>query len=469
MSGFFLKIARFFVSILLSLGLIEAPFVAYTPLEGRDYGDYEQLEVVPDASEYVSIKAVDTGKDIYSVPEGVDYAYRYGPSIITNADGSLDAWFAGLGGHDEWDWIIYRHSPDGGETWTDETAVLAPTPDSPDFYSCCDPGVIKIGRYYYIGYTSTVHPDGIINDVFVARSLKPDGPYEKWNGNGWGGKPVPIIKYDGDPTTFGAGEPSFVELNGTLYIYYTWRDGAENSTRVAVADATDENWPATLEHKGVALTYKDGACDSADVKYIENFGKFVAVNTVDRFTEESSVGVYVSDDGLTFIPSYSLKTNISHCCHNSGISSRANGHIRLEDDVFLAYAYGDQWGLWPTRMHKVEIALTDAPDFSDYDNTNHKTVTEFAKPSLFADYIGITTAPHNIEINISDRKTKIEVYKYDNTFEYEIIRKGVTFSGYDSEIIEIDGMYVKPKAVGQTFVTAAWNGFSRDFLVTVTE
>lgn len=466
---FIIKIIRFFLPLLLSLGLIQQPTFVYTPYEARDYGDYEQLVVEPDSSKYISIKADDIGEDIYSLTKDMGAGYRYGPSIITNADGSIDAWFAGPGGHGEWDWIMYRHSPDGGKTWTDETAVLKPTPDSPDFYSCCDPGVIKIGEYYYLGYTSTVHPDGIINDVFVARSKYPEGPYEKWNGNGWGGKPVPIIEYDGDQTTFGAGEPSFVHLGDSVYIYYTWRDGTVNQTKVCIADATNENWPSTMEYKGVAMVYKDGACDSADVKYIEDFGKFVAVNTVDRFTEESSIGVYVSDDGLTFVPSYTLKTNISHCCHNCGISSRSNGHIRLEDDVFIAYAYGDQWAYWPTRMHKIEIALIDAPDFSDGDNENHKTVTEFIDESLFVDYIGITTDPHNLICGVSDESAKISVYKYDSHFDYSEIKSGVTFSDYDSDIIEIKGKKIIPKSAGQTFVTAEWEGFTVDFLVTVTE
>lgn len=468
MNIFVMKILRVFLSLFISLGFIQAPYAEYTPLENRNY-DYEELYVTPDADKFISIKASDIGKDIFSLVKGVDYGYRYGPSIITNADGSIDAWFAGPGGHGEWDWIMYRHSPDGGETWTDETAVLAPTPDSPDFYSCCDPGVIKVGKYYYIGYTSTVHPDGIINDVFVARSLYPDGPYEKWNGNGWGGKPVPIVKYDGDQTTFGAGEPSFILLGDKLFIYYTWRDGSLNQTKVAVADALDENWPATMEYKGVAMTYKDGACDSADVKYIEDYGKFVAVNTVDRFSEESSIGVYVSDDGMTFTPSYSLKTNISHCCHNCGISSRSNGHIRLEDDVFLAYAYGDKWGFWPTRMHKVEIELTDSPDFSDYNNVNYKTVTEFSDVSIFTDYIKITTNPHEYVCSVSDLPFSVDVYKYDSTFAYAPVLSGVTLSEYDSEIINVIGRYIKPKAVGQTFVTAEWKGFTVQFLVTVTK
>ena len=467
--SFVLKLIRFILPLLISLGIVQMPTVIYTPYEDRDYGAYEQLVVIADSSKYISIKALDTGEDIFRLTEGKGMEYRYGPSIITNADGSIDAWFAGPGAEGEWDWIMYRHSPDGGVTWTDETAVLKPTPDSPDFYSCCDPGVIKVGDYYYLGYTSTIHPDGIINDVFVARSKYPDGPYEKWNGNGWGGKPAPIIEYDGDQTTFGAGEPSFVHLGDKLYIYFTWRDGAINQTRVSVADANDENWPSTMVYQGVAMTYKDGACDSADVKYIEDFGKFVAVNTVDRFTEDSSIGVYVSDDGISFKPSYSLKTNISHCCHNCGISSRSNGHIRLEDDVFLAYAYGDKWGYWPTRMQKVDISLIDSPDFSDYQNENFKTVTEFSKESLFVDYIGITTAPHNFVVSLSDNSQKINVYKYDSHFDGELIKKGVTFSDYNTEIVEIAGNKIYPKSSGQTFVTAEWERFTVDFLITVVD
>ena len=221
-----------------------------------------------------------------------------------------------------------------------------------------------------------------------------------------------------------------------------------------------------MEFKGVAMIYKDGACDSADVKYIEDYGKFVAVNTSDRFTEDSSVGVYTSDDGLTFVLSDYVKTNISHCCHNSGISSRSNGHIRLEDNVFLAYAYGDEWGFWPTRMHKVDISLTDAPDLSDYENENNKTVTEFADKPVFVDYIHITTESRKYDCKVGSPVT-VNVYKYDSCYEDSKIFYGVTFSGYDSNVIQMKGNRIIPKAEGETWVTAEWQGFAIDFLVTV--
>ena len=461
-----IKIIQFFASILLVFGIIRAPVAEYTPFENRIYKS-EEIRVEPDNSKYIKITAEDAGKNIYNLTEGVDFGYRYGPSLIYNADGSIDAFFAAPGRFDEWDWITYRHSPDGGETWTNEVRVLAPTPDSPDFHSCCDPGAIKIGNYYYIGYTSTVNEDGVDNNIFVARSLRPEGPYEKWNGNGWGGKPQPFIKYTGNPETFGAGEPSFVVLDDTLYIYYTWRDGELNETRVATADATSENWPETLQYQGVAITHENGACDSADVKYIDDYGKFVAINTAERFTEDSRIDVFTSNNGLTFEKSYALKTNISHCCHNSGISSRPDGHIRLEDDVFIAYAYGDIWGLWPTRMHKVNISLIDAPDFSDCKNQNVKTVTEFMNPSWYVNYIGISTDPHEYVISVSDIGCFVEVYKFDSVLDHKKILSGITLSNYDESIIEVNGTFIKPVSSGQTLVTATWKNHTVDFLVTV--
>ena len=106
--------------------------------------------------------------------------YRYGPSIIANPDGSLDMWFAAScydGKH--WDQIRYRHSPDGGRSWEkpDDVIVLTPTDDSPDKFSCCDPGAIRFGGYYYVGYTSVDNVAGQSNHVFLARSKSPRGPY----------------------------------------------------------------------------------------------------------------------------------------------------------------------------------------------------------------------------------------------------------------------------------------------------
>lgn len=462
-----IEVIRFFAAILLSLGILQAPVATYTPIEDRAYTD-EELSVTPDSTKYIKIDALDAGEDIYAPSEGESFGYRYGPTILMNADGSIDAYFAAPGAVGEWDWIIYRHSPDGGDTWTDEKAVIKPTAESPDFYSCCDPGVVKIGDYYYLGYTSTTNEAGVDNNVFVARSKNPDGPFEKWNGNGWGGKPQPIVDYTGDVSAFGAGEPSFIVKGDTLYVYYTWKDVAINQTRVAVADATDENWPATMEYKGVAIDYKNYmTADSADVKYVEDFGKFVAINTIERFTTNSFVGCFVSDDGINFRESCVVKENISHCCHNAGISSRPNGHIRLDDGVYLAYAYGDIWAYWSTRMNKVQLTLADAPDYSELEKENLKTAIVPAKKTWYVNFVGITTTEQVYELSVSDKNKKLELYKVDKDFTCKNIRTDVAFTDYDESIISFKGMKIIPKAVGETFVTVNWKGFEDTFLVRV--
>ncbi len=465
MSNFFLPVIRFFASVLLMLGILQPPYAEYTPLEDRVYSDGE-IDVEPEEGKYLSVTAVDEGWNIFNPYDGDDFGYRYGPSMIINADGSIDAFFSSPGAFGEWDWISYRHSPDGGKTWTKEVSVLEPTGDSPDFYSCCDPGVIKFGDYYYIAYTSTVNPDGLDNNVFVARCKTPDGDYEKWNGNGWGGSPEPIIEYTGDPTTYGAGEPSLVVLNDVLYIYYTWKDGPVNQTRISTADATAENWPETIQYRGIAMTHRNVSFDSADVKYVEDYGKFIAVVTFERFTTESCVGVYVSDDGITFLESYVTKTNISHCCHNCGITGRPNGHIRLSDGVYLAYAYGDKWGYWPTRINQVEIDLIDAPDFSDQLNENVKTAVESAPKSWCVNYMAIIPSQRVYAVSSGDR-INTEFFKVDTSLDYKKIYGNVTLSGYDENIISTDGTKITGISAGETFVTAEWNGYRAEFIVKV--
>ena len=223
----------------------------------------------------------DEGQDIFMLRKGQEWGYRYGPSIMVH-DGICEGWFASPGDCFEADWFTYRRSTDGGKTWSDERVVMTPTPHSMDWFSVCDPAVFKYGDYYYIGYTSTIFADagGVCNNGFVARSASPTGPFEKWNGNGWGetretangtlhwiGKPAPVIYYDEDWHDWGAGEFSFVVKDTTLYIYYTWSsrkaDGSLYSeTRVATADVTDPNWPGHLTYHGTAAVRNSGSNDS---------------------------------------------------------------------------------------------------------------------------------------------------------------------------------------------------------------
>ncbi len=338
-----------------------------TAVPETDYFDATKIELVkPDTTKVPDMAVTDKGYDIYQLTKGREWGYRYGCTYLYNDDGSVDAYFACVGQNTgEWDWIAYQHSPDGGVTWEDEKIVLTPTQGSMDFYSNCDPGVVYFNGYYYLGYTSTLNSIGTCNNLFVARSENPDGPFEKWNGSGWGGyEPQPIVYYDENYEQWGIGEPSFVELNGTLYMYYTHTGAAGDYTMVATADATDENWPATLQFRGAACRKNT---DSIDVKYVEEWGKFIGIGTGDRMGPSSWLGVYESNDGIHFeLKDITREGTYSHL-HNAGISSRPNGHIKLTEDAAklrVIYAYGEGWGTWNTRVQPISLKLSSGNDMA---------------------------------------------------------------------------------------------------------
>ena len=303
-------------------------------------------------TQHFKLRLPDEGKDIYAPRKSQTWGYRYGPTLMVE-DGVCHAWFASPGDAFEADWFTYRKSTDGGNTWTEERVVMAPTADSMDWFSVCDPAVIKYGDYYYIGYTSTVFANGggVCNNGFIGRSKSPTGPFERWCGDGWGehrvtpdgtlnwlGKPAPVIYFDEDWHNWGAGEFSFVIKDETIYIYYTWTskdlDGRGFSqTRVATADITDENWPAHVTLQGVAVDRPHTGNDSYDVVYCEDNQKFIALSTDRRFSEDSMLAVYESDDGLRFTRVGEIKVNTGWMCHNCGISGDPQHHIK--QGVFL--------------------------------------------------------------------------------------------------------------------------------------
>ena len=263
------------------------------------------------------------------------------------------------GGSTFWDQASYQRSEDGGINWSQEKMVLLPTEFSSDHFSVCDPGVARWGGYYYAGYTSTENLNMVENHVYIARSQSPEGPWEKWNGTGWttGTDVQPMIRYTDDPTAFGAGEPSIVVLDGTIYFYYSWNDsGTGIKTRLATADATDPLWPAHLDFHGVVIDKSAIAgSDHCDVKYREDIGKFQAVHTASRMSADSYIVLWQSDDGIRFEKIAELRDGLQPYLHNCGWSGDELGHIKPGVQQYIAYAYGTDWGNWKTRWSRVDF------------------------------------------------------------------------------------------------------------------
>ena len=341
-----------FIMIISGDGNVKQPYINIKNLRIRNIFQFKRVFKEPS----LTFELKDEGYDIF-VPVG--NGYRYGPSIMYYEDGTMDAWFASNGNSREWDWITYRHFD--GEKWSDEEIALRPTKNSLDHYSTCDPGAICFNGYYYIGYTSTTNATGggVENNIFVARSKNPEGPYEKWSGDGWGDDPIPIIEYNEHDLQWGAGEISFVIVNEKLYCYYTWICSDGYYMKLATADLS-ENWPETLKEKGVVLTRVNNQ-GSFDVVYNDTFEKFLAVGVEGNFNNDSSLALYVSDDGINFKQTDTIGP-INNFAHNMGLSKKPNGHIDLGDDLVVGYAYSKYnrniWGRWATRIQGIELKVT---------------------------------------------------------------------------------------------------------------
>ena len=261
-----------------------------------------------------------------------------------------------------WDQISYQHSTNNGKTWTIEKMVLKPTFGTEDQLSCCDPGVAKWGDYYYIGYTSTQNTAGIDNSVYVARSKSPSGPWDKWNGSGWGGTVVaPVIKYTGNHSSWGAGEPCMVIKDKMVYFYYSWNDNT-TTTRLSMAPADSANWPALLKSYGTVInkTTIYGA-DHCDIKYCDSLKLFIAVHTADRMTANSKIYVWYSSNGRYFVNAGTLQGQLQGGLHNCGISGDEQGHMDIMQQQFISYAYGSSWGAWNTYFNPLQFAKNGVP------------------------------------------------------------------------------------------------------------
>ena len=430
----------------------------------------------------------DAGRDIYLPCKSQRWGYRYGPSIMVEGN-VCHAWFASPGDGCEADWFTYRRSEDGGKTWSDERVVMKPVPDSMDWFSVCDPAVIKYGEWYYMGYTSTIFANGggICNNGFISRSRSPEGPFERWTGTGWGetretetgtlhwmGSPAPIIYYDEDWHNWGAGELSFVIKDDVLYIYYTWTskdaDGKGISeTRVATADITNENWPAHIRWQGTAVARTLPGNDSYDVVYCEDLQKFIALSTANRFGENSYLAVYESDDGLRFTHVNSIKANTGWMCHNCGISGDEHHHIKSGDTMLLGYAYGNEWGCWGTRIHNYTFKIMD-DEF--YDGTHlsnlHHEIKKPDDPTEYRTSLIYLGDHHLLRVQIGAPKI-IPITIGNSTYDMRRTSENVTYSNYDPAIVEIQDGLAYGKSTGYTYVRAERDGCFCEFPIYVTE
>lgn len=443
--------------------------------------DVDGPRITPDMTRYLTTETADSGGDVYLPKE--EGGNRSFPSIIRNKDGSLDAWFTVPDANGTAEWIVYSRSEDEGKTWSDYKCVLQPTAGSLDSGTVSEPSVVKLGNYYYLGYTSTAavdeYTEGTGNHCFVARSESPDGPYEKWNGSGWGGFPVPIIYFDGPYDCLGAGNLSFVELDGTLYIYYSWisadRSGNSiNQMRVSTARAEEENWPQSIQDEQIA--YKEsGTVIGYDVKYVEEFGKFVAVGVDQPGSETSVLSVCESNDGVNFRNTDVINQDIMPYIKSVGIAGSINGHIRYDVPVYLIYAYS----ITPTisnslgaRILEITFGLSDQPGSEEdprYLTAEYEPEpVEEEDPSVMAIYPDIGFQSYVVGESRTIALSTLNEVQVSSYFTLEEIER-VEFRDYDEDVVSFTGTQCTPLRPGKTEVTAWLDDNYTRFTVNVSE
>ncbi len=444
----------------------------------------EEEEVLPEEDRgHIKLSVTDPGVDVYTPIASRAYDYRYGPSLILNEDGGMDVWLSSsVSGRGEYDWITYRHSDDG-INFGEERVVLSPTPGSLDHLSVCDPDVFYYNGYYYIGYTSTANTTykGFTNSVFLARAKNPEGPYEKWNGEGFGGMPEPIISYDGPSLGWGRGEPSFVIKDDLIFVYvtmdaYTIDYRRIRTTEVYTADITGEDWPGKLSFQSYAIdrtNSEEGAeyvymdCDSWDVAYVEEYDKFIAICTNRRFMKDSCLLYFESSDGYRFERVSEINENVICCCHNAGIMADGSGHIKAGDKTMIGYAYAGSnnggWGAWVTRIAPALIEETEEISRDEEEKENLKQPINYTKSTDYLYPFMISAEPLYGILSEGGEGFYPRIFWYDNLHKkHDINRADVEFSGYDESVVEIEDGVILPKNPGLTSAAITHDGMSRE-------
>lgn len=209
----------------------------------------------------------------------------------------------------------------------------------------------------------------------------------------------------------------------------------------------------------------------------------IGVATVRTREDDSSIVVYQSNDGIRFSKVNELNTNVMAGCHNIGISKRLNGHISIDDDLVIGYAYTGpsdsdtyMWGKWNTRIQKISIGISEKKNTSDEGKSNYKQELVL-RSEVSSEPIALTVKSGYNRIDggkafqcwryykrsIDDGAFKIDLYTTTEAYSQVLLEsaEGVTFTGYDTTMLKFDGFTCTPLKAGKTSVTAHYKGHKR--------
>ncbi len=439
-------------------------------------------KVTPDTGRYLKLEVQDSLGSI-AYPEAGSGAAVFDPCFIQYKNGNIDGWYTVTGSNTGETWIVHNAYDYNKKTWSAYKSVIQTESGSLDSYSVSQPSAIKVGDYYYIAYTGSSNNEegtqGNCSGIFVARAANPEGPYQKWNGEGWGGAPRPFIYYDGPDTMQGASGASLIELDGTLYIYYTWNSAdlsgnPVNEIRLAKSSAVDLNWPGALQTYGSVCKGK-GRTSDIEVKYSEETGKMFAIGIESVSDEDSAIVCFEGNTPELLTRVSSVRSGVYNFISSIGISGSVNGHLRAQNvsTPFVMYSYESASGngytyriSWSAaRLYLAEHTdissrpayLNDGAYITSNSGNDNEIMSIYAELAYQELMLGDTKS---IALSVMDQKGNITVLP-------ESRKADVQFSDYDEEIIEIENLVCRPLKSGVTKVKVALDGTNSYFTVAV--
>ena len=453
------------------------------------YREQDGPRVTPDTGRYLKFEADgNLGRVIF--PESGNGSSAFEPCFIQYQSGDIDGWYTVDGGMTGETWIVYNFYDSGSGQWSDYKSVIQTEAGYLDSYSISQPSAIKLGDYYYVAYTGSSNNEegtqGNCAGLFVARAEKAEGPYEKWDGQSWGGTTKPFLYYDGPDTMPGAGDVSLIELDGTLYIYYSWNSAdlkgePVSEIRLAKANASDENWPGTLQTYGSVCRGK-GQISGLEVKYSEETGKMFGIGIENRGSSDCAIVCFEGNSPEKLSRVSAVRSGIYDSITSIGISGSVNGHIRRRTNLspFILYSYyaeGTQGYQPKLQWSDITLFLSDRTDISSKPGyfTEPAEKEEQAgeadpqqKDSVLAVYADIGFQ----DCVLGDRKT-VSLSVMNQAGETEALSEEqwerVVFSDYDENVIQFDGMTLIPQESGLTRVKVSLDGAYSYFTVAVYE
>ncbi len=289
--------------------------------------------------------------------------YNYCPSVLEEPDGTRYVYYCtNRDSYNVTDYIGCRKGipdSDGTYVYGEETIVFSPSEGQWDSRHTCDPSVIK-GRFSYRGteyrylmaYLGTEQSDNQINQVGLAVSLTPDGPFQKVGTE-------PVVSYEKNLATtafqWGVGQPSLVSADcaGDVWLFYTRGDPGETCTRVCRLDCSDLDQiripEADTKVSVSGLRNLNGGADllnNADFAYDPDTNRFFCAS--DCHPNPSGVPDYIGGAFRLTCCSFSGGKFSSVCWQNLAVVGKEQTGFPRNHNVSLVR---DEYGRLPKRNY----------------------------------------------------------------------------------------------------------------------